>query len=1053
MGLQIRRGLQADLQAANLLVGEPAFCTDTKVFMIGDGGTGVIIPSDASMSELLASLADLPAVAADCVEATAEALAAVASANSLVGSKLINAVINGSFENDGASWSDLVTNTGTVSYDTVKKVLGAKSIKLNVSSKIEVKYQEINCTSGDKFYISGWVLKESGTGASFYALPKSATTGAISTLMSAATFDAMGYETWTRYSGIATTTNAGIRIVFGRTSNQTYIAFFDGLMAVNLTTLFGAGLEPTVAEFETLLAYFPSYWFDGAALINDVQLALIKEWKLQKAQLATLVGVPERVTDVEEALTQSGMLDLLDLENPYQSKSLTNLITNGDFTTAGTTGWSTLSTCTFANTGNKFIVTGNGAQAISAPMFALAANKFHAGDYIYISCKFTARTALVTNAYVSMAHTNNTQQTIQATPAIDTEYVYHGIKQISSSATTGTNYIQFCAQYANTTDSNGSVVEWDDLVIINLTQGVGTPSGTDVFGAGNEPNIAAMNVIINAFTGGSYYFEGEQTVPIINYLEGKFWVKNADGTMALKTLSELNDATPLDLASLSITDNTIDGDALINSSVSANKANFIEPGTNLYDLSTATSSKYINYNTGALASSALFAASDYIAALPLTAYVHNKQAYVAYYNSALTYIGWWETPAANTMCPANTSFTTPADTAFIRASMDIANVNTYQLELGITPTLFKPYYHQFVKRDKRLENSYENMLALPPTLYAVVGKELNIYLDNLVVGKASEYDFDVVDGGGAGAVQQNERIKIVPSTAGTYSVVINIYQHALLVNTATTSVIVKAANAGTGTKTLMVIGDSTTNEGWATKELLTLFGGSEAMDLTLLGTREASVVGAQSAENKHEGRSGWTSTHYVSATGPGATNAFWDGSAFNFTWYMGQQSYSAVDYVILNLGINDMFLPTSDTSLLTAITTVLANYDTIVASIIAFSASIKIGIAVTIPPAANQDAFGHDYLAGQTRWRYKRNNIIWVKALIDHFAGQQASNIYLVPINVNLDTTNNMYLGTAAAVNSRSTIQVARQTNGVHPVESGYYQIADEYYYWLKGMQ
>jgi hypothetical protein len=112
----------------------------------------------------------------------------------------------------------------------------------------------------------------------------------------------------------------------------------------------------------------------------------------------------------------------------------------------------------------------------------------------------------------------------------------------------------------------------------------------------------------------------------------------------------------------------------------------------------------------------------------------------------------------------------------------------------------------------------------------------------------------------------------------------------------------------------------------------------------------------------------------------------------------------------------------------------------------------KVVLLVPIPPSRYQDSFGASYGSGQTRWRYKRNIMSYVKELLTSFEGLEQSNIYICPINVNLDTVNNMNSETVV-VNSRSTKETVRQNNGVHPGISGYNQMADEIYYFLKSFE
>lgn len=76
--------------------------------------------------------------------------------------------------------------------------------------------------------------------------------------------------------------------------------------------------------------------------------------------------------------------------------------------------------------------------------------------------------------------------------------------------------------------------------------------------------------------------------------------------------------------------------------------------------------------------------------------------------------------------------------------------------------------------------------------------------------------------------------------------------------------------------------------------------------------------------------------------------------------------------------------------------------------------------------------------------------MLWTKELIARYSGQEASRIYLVPTNTALDTENGYPLAASAPVNSRSSVMVQRQNNGVHPDTSGYQQIGDALWAFLK---
>lgn len=181
-------------------------------------------------------------------------------------------------------------------------------------------------------------------------------------------------------------------------------------------------------------------------------------------------------------------------------------------------------------------------------------------------------------------------------------------------------------------------------------------------------------------------------------------------------------------------------------------------------------------------------------------------------------------------------------------------------------------------------------------------------------------------------------------------------------------------------------------------------------------------------------------------------NPFWISSAINFSQYLTNNSLVTPDVVLIMLGINDVFSATSDQSALSTINERLTMLDTLINSIKATNGTIKVALIPPPPPSSSQDAFAVSYGVGQTRWICKRNMILWAKTLYAKYAGQEASRVYICPANVNLDTVNNMQTASSAPVNSRSSVSVIRQNNGVHPATSGYQQLADAIWAFLKNV-
>lgn len=413
-------------------------------------------------------------------------------------------------------------------------------------------------------------------------------------------------------------------------------------------------------------------------------------------------------------------------------------------------------------------------------------------------------------------------------------------------------------------------------------------------------------------------------------------------------------------------------------------------------------------------------------------------------------------------------------------------------------------------------------MIMPPYIYGLEGRECNVYLDNLILSDAADYNIDITSASGTGQ-QQNERWTWTPTASlAAGDLVISAYNKRTgkQVVTKTAQQRAAAANAGAGaTKKVMVIGDSLVSAGVITQTLLDIAGG-DVMGVTLLGTRG-------SGTNKHEGRGGWTVNNYTTAgptyysfTVSGVTvapainateysnngavyrvqevtliggagtiicsvqsggaptangtltksngssgdatitfsasaavpgNPFWKSGAVNFAQYLADNSIAAPDWVFIGLGINDCFSYTDDATVSALADTEFAKLDTLISSIKAANAGTKIGLKIPTPPSHEQDSFGANYGTGQTRWRFKRNILIWARQLIAKYTGQEANRIYVVPSNVALDTVNNMTRSAAAPVNSRaSSVTISRQSNGVHPDIPGYQQIADALWSFLK---
>ncbi len=352
-------------------------------------------------------------------------------------------------------------------------------------------------------------------------------------------------------------------------------------------------------------------------------------------------------------------------------------------------------------------------------------------------------------------------------------------------------------------------------------------------------------------------------------------------------------------------------------------------------------------------------------------------------------------------------------------------------------------------------------LCLPPRIYAVVGDEMNVYFDNVMLTlNPRNYAVDVNCPRGR---QQVERWTYCPAAGEEgdcdFEMIVRDQNNQIVAQAKTTLKVVPAAAGADRPITLLVIGDSLTHASVSTAHLLELCQRPGNPQLALVGSFHPVDP---SGKNRHEGYGGWTAqrfaTQYIDESkrggGPAGGSPFVypaaDGSkALDFArYYKDQNGGRPVDFVMILLGCNDTF-GANDENIESTIDTMLTHYDALVAAIRKASPAAKIGVMFTVPPAAAQDAFAVNYACGQTRWQYKRNQHRAVERLLERYDNREKENIFTVPSQTNLDCQNG-FPAANAPWNSRTDAKTDRLSNGVHPSDSGYRQIGDSMYAWLK---
>ena len=350
-------------------------------------------------------------------------------------------------------------------------------------------------------------------------------------------------------------------------------------------------------------------------------------------------------------------------------------------------------------------------------------------------------------------------------------------------------------------------------------------------------------------------------------------------------------------------------------------------------------------------------------------------------------------------------------------------------------------------------------LVLPPVVPAVVGRECNVYFDNvaLVVNPAN-FVFDVTCLRGN---QLADRWTWIPTEAEVGDIAWQLDvrdSENRIIATARTILRIVAANHGEEKSlTVLCVGDSLTHSSVYTQRLLDRSALPGNPRIKLIGSHYLGEPGA----NRHEGYGGWTArrfaTHYTGTARSGdyakrgSPFLYPDASgkpALDFVRYcqdVNQGSFP--DLVTIFLGPNDLFSYTDET-IEAGIDDVFVNLDLLIAMVQKANPTTRVALMLPVPPAVSQDAFGANYGSGQTRWQYKRNIHRMVERLLTQYIDRPG--VSLVPTHLGLDCANN-YPTARVKVNAVSEVEVTRQNNSVHPSELGYYQIGDSLFDWIKG--
>lgn len=150
----------------------------------------------------------------------------------------------------------------------------------------------------------------------------------------------------------------------------------------------------------------------------------------------------------------------------------------------------------------------------------------------------------------------------------------------------------------------------------------------------------------------------------------------------------------------------------------------------------------------------------------------------------------------------------------------------------------------------------ETEIILPPEIYAVPGREINVYFDNLFL-EDNRYSLDV-SGTLAGAVQQNERLKITAEKTGSATLTLTAYSRDAAYRKLAEAKTTVRTGDGAGNIRALFIGDSIMEGGIITQTLLENAAADGKLSVTLYGSRTRF-----SPANRHEGYGGFVAWSFI----------------------------------------------------------------------------------------------------------------------------------------------------------------------------------------------
>jgi len=315
-------------------------------------------------------------------------------------------------------------------------------------------------------------------------------------------------------------------------------------------------------------------------------------------------------------------------------------------------------------------------------------------------------------------------------------------------------------------------------------------------------------------------------------------------------------------------------------------------------------------------------------------------------------------------------------------------------------------------------------------LYAMVGRELVLYDDSICEVKIAEEPATGTFTCAVG-VDGATGFAYTPAAAGDNAL-------SILIATASnnwrkTTTIKAYAAAGTGTKNILMIGDSLVDGTWQYKYQMELV--LDHLTLNFIGTQAA-------GSGFNEGYGGWTYSSFCTRT----ESPFVKNGQVDIPAYFADNSIATPDFVHMRCGVNEA-LGVSDvaTGFTWAQLQTIGGYiDTLVNGFLAYDENLKVIIGIPTLCENTGDGWADDYAVLYPD-RLQDNYIRAICQLRNYIEAKYGTKAYNARVYVSAD-------GYSIDRDNGYPKEEGVHTSGLHPITAGYYQIANTIAYTINAI-